>query len=75
MGPHHAHYSLLYKPQLLPDFLGRSRHATSDAKKTMAAGTQMWNSKVFTEDQMLSWENKLAIDQTWPNLQTYFTKK
>jgi hypothetical protein len=41
----------------------------------MAAGTQMWNSKMFTEDQMLSWENKPAINQTWPNLQTYFTKK
>ncbi len=48
---------------------------TSDAKKTMGAGTQMWNSKMFTEDQMLLWENKPAIDQTWPNLQTYFTKK
>ncbi len=24
---------------------------------------------------MLSWENKPAIDQTWPNLQTNFTKK
>jgi hypothetical protein len=41
----------------------------------MAAGAQMWNSEMFTEDQMLLWENKPAIDQTWPNLQTYFTKK
>jgi hypothetical protein len=41
----------------------------------MAAGAQMWNSEMFTEDQMLSWENKPTIDQTWPNLQTYFTKK
>ncbi len=49
--------------------------ATSDAKKTMVAGAQMWNSEMFTEDQMLSRENKPAIDQTWPNLQTYFTKK
>ena len=41
----------------------------------MVAGSQMWNSEVFTEDQILSWENKPAIDQTWPNLQTYFTEK
>jgi hypothetical protein len=55
--------------------LGDCGIATSDAKKTMAAGAQMWNSEVFTEYQMLLWENKPAIDQTWPNLQTYFTKK
>jgi hypothetical protein len=55
--------------------LGDRGIATSNAKKTMEAGTQMWNSEVFTEEQMLSWENKPAIDQTWPNLQTYFTKK
>jgi hypothetical protein len=55
--------------------LGDRSIATSNAKKTMAAGAQMWNSEMFTEDQMLLWENKPAIDQTWPNLQTYFTKK
>jgi hypothetical protein len=55
--------------------LGDCGIAMSDAKKTMAAGAQMWNSEMFTEDQMLSWENKPAIDQTWPNLQTYFSKK
>ncbi len=48
--------------------------AMSNAKKTMAAGAPMWNSEMYTEDQMLSWENKPVIDQTWPNLQTYFTK-
>jgi hypothetical protein len=55
--------------------LGDCSIATSNAGKTMAAGAQMWNSEMFTEDQMLLWENKPAIDQTWPNLQTYFTKK
>ncbi len=54
--------------------LGDCCIATSNTEKTMAAGTQMWNSEMFAEDQMLSWENKRAIDQTWPNLQTYFTK-
>jgi hypothetical protein len=55
--------------------LGDHGIAMSNAKKTMVAGTQMWNSEMFTEDQMLSWENKPTINQTWPNLQTYFTKK
>ncbi len=30
---------------------------------------------MFTEDQMVAWENKPAADQTWANLQTYFTEK
>jgi hypothetical protein len=55
--------------------LGDHSIATSNAKKTMAAGAQMWNSEMFTEDQMLLWENKPAIDQARPNLQTYLTKK
>jgi hypothetical protein len=49
--------------------------STSEAEKTMAAGAQMWQSEMFTEDQMLSWENKPAADQTWAALQSYFTKK
>ena len=49
--------------------------STSVAEKTMAAGAQMWQSEMFTEDQMLSWENKPAADQTWVTLQSYFTEK
>ena len=49
--------------------------STSEAEKTMAAGAQMWQSEMFTEDQMLSWENKPAADQTWAALQSYFTEK
>jgi hypothetical protein len=30
---------------------------------------------MFTEDQMVAWENKTAAQQTWAELQTYFTKK
>jgi len=48
---------------------------TSVEEKCMAAGSQMWASEMFTEEQMLGWENKPTIDQTWPNLQVYFTKK
>jgi hypothetical protein len=55
--------------------LGESNIATSDAKKTMAAGAQMWQSKMFTEDQIVAWESKPTADQTWINPQVYFTKK
>jgi hypothetical protein len=41
----------------------------------MAAGARMWESKIFTEDQMVAWENKTAAQQTWQALQDYFTEK
>ncbi len=55
--------------------LGDCSIATSDAEKTMAAGAQMWQSEMFTEDQMVAWENKSAVLQTWVELRTYFTEK
>jgi hypothetical protein len=41
----------------------------------MAAGARMWESKMFTEDQVVAWENKPAAQQTWHNLQDNFTEK
>ncbi len=35
----------------------------------------MWQSEMFTKDQMVVWENKTAAQRTWAELQTYFTKK
>ncbi len=55
--------------------LGNCGIATSKAEKTMAAGAQMWQSKMFMEDQMVAWENKPAAQQTWVALRAYFTKK
>jgi len=55
--------------------LGDRGIATSDQEKTMAAGAQMWQSEMFTEDQMVVWENKAAAAQTWTALQAYFTEK
>ncbi len=55
--------------------LGNRGIATSKEEKTMAAGAQMWNSEMFTEDQMVARENKTAAQQTWAALQTYFTNK
>jgi hypothetical protein len=49
--------------------------STSVKEKAMAAGAQMWESKMLTEDQMVAWENRPTVDQTWTNLQTYFTEK
>jgi hypothetical protein len=48
--------------------LGNHGIATSKEEKTMAAGAQMWNSEMFTEDQMVAWENKTAAQQTWAAL-------
>jgi hypothetical protein len=55
--------------------LGDRGIATSDQEKTMAAGAQMWQSKMFTEDQMIAWENRTSATQTRAELQTYFTEK
>ncbi len=41
----------------------------------MAAGARMWESEMFTKDQMVAWENKPAVQQTWQALQDYFTEK
>jgi hypothetical protein len=48
---------------------------TSIKEMTMAAGARMWESKMFTKDQMVAWENKTPVQQTWQNLQDYFMEK
>jgi hypothetical protein len=55
--------------------LGDHGIVTSEDEKTMAAGAQMWQSEMFTEDQMVAWEGKPAAGMTWTALQDYFTKK
>ncbi len=55
--------------------LGDRRIMTSNEEKTMAAGVQMWQSEMFTEDQIVVWENRGAMAHTWAALQTYFTEK
>jgi hypothetical protein len=67
-----AYFSLLDCFQVL---LGDCEIATSNEEKTMAAGAQMWQSEMFTDDQMVVWENRGAMAQTWLALQTYFTEK
>jgi hypothetical protein len=67
-----AYFNQLYWFQVS---LGNCSIAKSDAEKTMAAGAQMWKSEMFMEDQMVTWENKPAAQQTWAELQTYFTDK
>ncbi len=41
---------------------------TSIDEMTMVAGARMWESKMFTKDQMVAWENKNSAQQTWQNL-------
>jgi hypothetical protein len=48
---------------------------TSIKEKMMAAGAQMRESEMFTEDQMVAWDNKPTVNQTWDNLLIYFTEK
>jgi hypothetical protein len=42
--------------------------ATSVKEMTMAARARMWESKMFTKDQLVLWENKPAANQTWQAL-------
>jgi hypothetical protein len=42
---------------------------------TMAADARKWESKMFTKDQMVAWENKTTAQQTWQYLQDYFVEK
>jgi hypothetical protein len=67
-----AYFTLLDCFQVL---LGNRGITTSNKEKMMAAGVQMWRSEMFTEDQMVVWENRGAMAQMWVALQTYFTKK
>jgi hypothetical protein len=48
---------------------------TSIEEMMMVAGARMWESKMFTEDHMVAWENKTAAQQTWQDLQDYFIEK
>jgi hypothetical protein len=60
-----AYFSLLDCFQVSLDDRGI---VTSDKEMTMAAGAQMWQSEMFTEDQMVVWENRGAMAQTWAAL-------
>jgi hypothetical protein len=48
---------------------------TSNEEKLMAVGAKRVASKMFSEEQVLAWEDIPPTDQTWTNLQMYFTKK
>jgi hypothetical protein len=69
---HLCYFSLLNRFQVL---LGDCGITTSNKEKMMAAGVKMWQSEMFTEDQMVVWENRGAMVQMWAALQTYFTEK
>jgi hypothetical protein len=67
-----AYFSLCDCFQVL---LSNRRIVMRNEEKTMAAEAQMWQSEMFTEDQMVIWENRGTMVQTWAALQTYFTEK
>jgi hypothetical protein len=35
----------------------------------MAVEAIMWESKMFTKDRMVAWENKTSAQQTWQDFQ------
>jgi hypothetical protein len=56
-----AYFSLL---DLFQVSLGNCGIVTSNKEKTMAAGAQMWQLEMITEDQMVVWENRGAMVRT-----------
>jgi hypothetical protein len=72
LGSTTVYFMLLNCFQVL---LGDCGIAMSNKEEMMAAEAQMWQSKMFTEDQMVIWDNRGAMAQTWVALQTYFTEK
>ena len=48
---------------------------TSDDEMTLGAGARMWESEMFTEDQLILWDNQPDAQKTWQTLQDYFTAK
>jgi hypothetical protein len=56
-------------------FLATRGILTSIEEMTMVAGARMWENEIFTEYQMVAWENKPTAKQTWQLLQDYFTEK
>ena len=49
--------------------------ATSVEEMTLAAGARMWESEMFTEEQLIAWDNQPDAAKTWVALQDFFTSK
>ena len=49
--------------------------ATSVEEMTLAAGARMWESEMFTEEQLIAWDNQPDAAKTWVALQDFFTAK
>ena len=49
--------------------------ATSVEEMTLAAGARMWESEMFTEEQLIAWDNQPDAAKTWVALQDFFTEK
>ena len=75
MGYNSNHNGVLYKTQQIPNVTGRPRHCNKHRGEDDGDRSTNVATKMFTEDQMVPWENKTSATQTWANLQTYFTNK
>ncbi len=65
LGSNDEHQGLLHRPRQVPDLsCGLKEHRG----ESNGAEARMWESKMFTEEQMMAWENRPAVDQSWTNL-------
>ena len=62
------------KLDLAQEAMVKAHVPCEDATKAIQAGAQMAASGLFSELQIIEWEEKSHLDKTWLNLKTYYTK-
>jgi hypothetical protein len=66
--------SYFKKLDLAQEAMVKAHVPCEDAAKAIQAGAQMAASGLFSEIQVIEWEEKVYTDKTWTNLKTYYTK-
>jgi hypothetical protein len=66
--------SYFKKLDLAQEAMVKAHVPCDDVNKAIQAGAQMAASGLFSELQIIEWEEKIHTDKTWANLKTYYTK-
>jgi hypothetical protein len=66
--------SYFKKLDLAQDAMKKAHVPCTDVAKAIQAGSQMAASGLFSELQIIDWEENSHMDKTWGNLKRYFTK-
>jgi hypothetical protein len=66
--------SYFKKLDLAQEAMTKAHVPCEDIAKAIQAGSQMAASGLYSELQIIEWEEKSHTDKTWANLKTYFTK-